>query len=97
MEIENVTTDIAIDKCIINKPTGSVSLDKATLSGEDLSKYTTFFNRFNKSNYQINGINDFEIVHFTGVLVQEDSIVLEYSELSPEDKSIVDNFITLTT
>lgn len=97
MIISNNQTDISIDKCTIDKIVEKVVLDAESLSQEDLPKYTAFFNRFDKSKYQINGINDFEVVHFIESEVQDDNIILEYSELSTEDKSIVDNFITLTT
>ena len=92
MQIENTTTDIAIDKCVINKPTGFVSLDREVLSVEDQAKYDAFFGKFSKSKHIISNGDSIEVVRFVDSVIEAD---LVEETISEADQTVIDNFISL--
>lgn len=92
MKIENVTTDIAIDKCIINTQEKTVALDRSVLSVEDQSKYDAFFVKFSKAHHIISNGDVTEIVRFIDSEIEQDRVEETISEA---DQIVVDNFFTL--
>lgn len=97
MTIENYTTDINIDKSIVDTGETNILLDKDLLTGESLEKYVAFTERFGDKKYKILNTPEIEVTRFTISEVQDKWETLDYDTMSTEDITIINNFLTLLT